>query len=134
MREEILTNLKRAVGYYNEIALIHSAKLPKTILDGTRSTVEKDIPRHLNNFISIINMVEEKKAYPEISNIQTGIQVFSNSELDKSIEKALGNTNVVGIGGNEDMSAKQILEYSEDAIRDCVQLLQLQIAAAKLSR
>lgn len=134
MREQILNYLNQAVGMYNEINLIHVGKLPQNILDGSKHTIESDIPRHLNNFISIINMVEQNQTYPIIKNIQEGIELFGNSKLETSIQNATKDTNVVAIGGNNNqMSAKQIMEYSLDAVKSGVELLQLQIAVAKLS-
>lgn len=135
MREKILNYLNNAVVFYNDINLLYGAKLPKNILDGTKNTVESDIPRHVNNIITIINMVEQGQAYPAIKTIQDAVDVFSNPQIENSIQNALSDKNVVGIGGNDtNMTAKEILEYSLDAVRSCVDLLQLQIAAAKLMR
>jgi hypothetical protein len=135
MREQILNYLNRAGELYNEINLLYSGKLPQNILDGSKHTVEMDIPRHLNNFITIINMVEQAQIYPKINTIQEGIDLFNNPQLDKSIQNAIDSANVVGIGGNQtDMPAKEILAYSQDAIRSGVELLHLQISAAKIIR
>lgn len=135
MREQILNYLRMAISHYNEINLLYSAKLPKNILDGAKHTIENDIPRHSGNFITIINMVEHAQTYPKITTIQEAVHVFSNPQLDASIENALIDANIVAIGGNDtDMSAREILEYSRDAVRSGVELLQLQIAAAKLSK
>lgn len=134
MREQILTYLNRAIAFYNEINLVHSAKLPQNILADAKHTIDRDIPRHATNFITIINMVEQSQKYPTINSIQDAVAVFSNTDLDASIDKANEDVNVIAVGGNStDMSAKEILNYSRDAIRSGVELLQLQIAAAKLS-
>lgn len=127
MREQILNYLNCAVRLYEEINLFHSGKLPQNILDGSKQTIEMEIPKHINNFIEIINIVEGVPTYPKIATIQESIEIFKNPQLDKSIQNAIGSTNIVGIGGNQNnMSAKEILADSQDAVRNSVDLLQLQ--------
>jgi hypothetical protein len=133
MREQILKLLMRAVELYKEITVVYRNRLPQNILDGSKHTIESDIPRHLNTFISVVNMVERVDKYPQIKNIEAAIEVFSISDLDKSIQKSMEDENIVGYGGDQaGMTAKDILEYSKDAVRSGIELLALQIAAAKL--
>jgi hypothetical protein len=133
MREQILKYLLQAVTLYKEITTVHRDRLPRSILDDSRNTIENDIPKHLNNFISIINMVEQVQKYSLIESIQDGIKVFSNPELDISIEKSIKANSIRGYGGGQDtMTAKDILDYSTDAVRGGAELLALQVAAARL--
>lgn len=133
MREKILSYLNQAIIYYKEI--LSANKLPPNLLSGSKHTVENDIPRHLSNFITVINMVDKAQSYPLVNNIDNGIIVFSNTQLDVSIEHAIIDNNIVGIGGSPtNMTAKGMLDYSVEAVRSSVELLQLQVALTKLMR
>lgn len=129
MREQIFSYLNQAVKLYSEISLIHSGKLSPIILDGSKRTIEQDIPKQINNFISTINTVEQAKVYSEIKTIQEGIELFSNPQLETSIQNAIKNTNFLT---SNQKSPKETLEFLQDAVRRSVQLLKDQINIAKL--
>jgi hypothetical protein len=132
MREQILSYLTGTVISYNELNLLTSNNYIQQFLASSKQTIEIDIPSYINNFISIINLVEQLEFNQKVENIEEAIILFSNPKLDTYIEVAFANTHVVAIGSKlSSMTAKQILEIYKDAVRESFKVIQLQTTVAK---
>lgn len=134
MREEILNSITKGKSTFEEIIEKYSEVLPKNILDGSRNSVDVEIPKFINNFLSILNASEQKTLYPAVKNIDEAIELFKKPELDVSIENAIENKTFIGVGIKGNLTAKEILEASKFGIDSGVQLLGMQLMGGKLSK
>jgi len=134
MREEILNGITKGKSTYENIIENYSQTLPKNIIDGSKNSVDVEIPKFVNNFLYILNAAEQKNMYSDIKNIDEAIELFKNPELDDSIAKAIENKTIVGISNKGNLAAKEILEASMFGIDSGLQLLEMQLMAGKLSK
>lgn len=133
MREEVLDLLIKSRKTFNQIIDELSIALPENILQGSRNSVEVQIPKFANNFIHILNKVEQKKLYSENNNIDEAIEVFSNPDLDVSIEKTIQNTSIIVETTEGSMSAHETLQACLEGIDSGFQLLNIQLKVGKLN-
>ena len=135
MREQILANLNQAVSFHKEIKTLHTDSLPEAIINGCDLAIESGIPTAINNLIGHINSVERKELYPQVKSIQEGIEFFSNPDLDKSIDKAINDTTMVGFDGSTTpIPSKRIIEGIAFAINTSVDSLRNPLMLARLTQ
>ncbi|MCZ8167945.1 MAG: hypothetical protein ACK5RV_11820 [Flavobacterium sp.] len=134
MRKEILDNLTKAKANFEEIIGEYSDVLPKNITDGSRNTIDTEIPKFVNNFLYILNASEQKEVYSNVKSVDEAIELFKNEDLDATIEKAIENKTITGISEKGNLAAKEILEASKFGIESGTQLLGMQLMGGKLSK
>ena len=134
MRKQILYNLTKAKANFEEIIGEYNEVLPKNIIDGSRDTINTEIPKFVNNFLYILNASEQKEVYSNVKNVDEAIGLFKNEDLDAIIEKAIENKTITGISEKGNLGAKEILEASKFGIESGTQLLGMQLISGKLSK
>lgn len=136
MRSKILELLLKGKELHNELITNFSNVLPENIIEGGNDNVNTDMPKKINAILSLLNMSEKKEVFYPIKNLDEAIEVFKNENLDKVIERAISNEDLIGFSElkNETLSVKDILENAEFGINSGVQLLQMQIQAGELTK
>lgn len=132
MRKGTLNKIVKAKATFEELISDYTAVLPANIVDGGRNTIDIEIPKFVNNFLMTLNSVEQEKLYNEVKNIDEAIELFEKPELDISIEKAIENKTIVGVGTKGTISAKEILEACVYGVNSGLQLLEMQLSMGKL--
>ena len=134
MKDKILNELNLANSLYHELIQNYKNVLPENIIAGSINNFEVEIPKFVNNFLSILNSVEGHEVFKPVKTIGNALEIFNEQAIDSSIEKTIENKNIVGIGGKTGtLSAKELLDASVDGIESGVRLLNMQLKLAKLS-
>ena len=134
MREQILNSLTKAKSNFEEIIENYSDVLPKNITDGSRNSMDVEIPKFVNNFLFVLNASEQQQVYPDIKTVDEAIELFKNIDLDEVITQAIENKTITGVSAKGNLAAKEILEASKFGIESGTQLLGMQLIGGKLSK
>lgn len=135
-RIQTIELLRKAIDVYNDIMTNYNDVLPRNITDGAERTINDDLPNRINILIDILNLSEKKEKYKKIKNLDEALDFLKNEDLDKSIEVASLNEDLVGYSTSRDeiLSFEDILDNLSFAVDSGVQYLLLQRAAGKLSK
>jgi len=134
MREEILNTLVQAKEAYATITNEYGNILPENILNNARTSIDSDIPRFANNFLNVLNNATKENLYSENNNIDEAIELFSNPDLDVSIQNAINSKTYLATDGARTFNAKQILEQCVYGVKSGADGLILTQAAGRLGR
>ena len=134
MREQILKTLLQAKETYATLTNEYGNVLPENILNGAHTSIDSDIPRFANNFIGVLNSVEQQNLYSETNTFDEAIELFGNTDLDASIEKAINSKTYLATDGARTFNAKQILEQCVYGVKSGADTLELTMAAGRITK
>ena len=135
MREDILKLLIEGKEFYTDLVSNYSKTLPEEITQGASDTIKNEIPKKINEFLSFLNSSKDSP-YKQITNIDEGINMFQNDEIQHSIDKTISNGNLIGITSstNRSPSSTEILDGIKFGIETYVNTLKMQVATGKLTK
>lgn len=125
MRKEILRLLEKGKELHEQLVSAFDEALPENIMEEGNNIVNVKLPGNINGMLMILNADAKSKKYQPIQNLQQGIELFSRTELQKDIDNAITNKELVGLSQCEDcfISIKEIFDATKCEIRSHVEEL-----------
>lgn len=127
MREEILGLLEKGKELHEQLVSAYDESSPANILDQGNHIIEVKLPGNINGMLVILNADAKSKKYQPVDNLQQAIELFSNAAIQKDIDKAITNKELVGLSPCEDcfISVQEIFDASKCEIQSHVEQLNL---------
>ena len=102
MRNEILRLLEKGKEVHDQLISAYDESLPAGILHEGNNIVAEKLPGKINGILAILNADARSKKYPSVTSIQQAIEVFKSADIQKDIDKAIANKELVGLSDCED--------------------------------
>ncbi|KLT69908.1 hypothetical protein [Flavobacterium sp. ABG] len=134
MRAEILKTLVQAKEMYATITNEYGNVLPENILNSAHATIDSNIPKFVNNFLHVLNDAVKQNIYSENNNIDEAIEVFSNPDLDVSIQSAINSKTYLATDGARTFNTTQILEQCVDGVHSGLVSLSSTLMAGRITK